>query len=266
MRAKLLLVAVFAWFTVCLSAGSASALNFTADTLVGNTFSFAVGDRSASATFSFAGGNLSVTLTNTFAGDVAAPIHVLQAVFFGLTSNQTLIPVSATVAGGSTIHYETLLGNFTGAANDVSGEWAYSNKFDGPGAHPITGALQGISGVGYGLFSPSDRFNTSDSLNRSGPLAVNGANYGILSAGYTGGGNQAVTGQFPLIENSVVFTFSGADGLGLGDVSNVSFEYGTDLDFEPRDLEPIPEPATLLLVSSGLAGLAFLRAKRSPRP
>jgi hypothetical protein len=231
---------VFFVLVVFLFTRNASALTFTANTLTGTSYSFLFGDKSASADFTFSGDSLAIQLTNTFGGDVPNPTHVLGALFFDLTLNTQLIATSALLGPGSTVLYGP-----DGGGN-VSGEWAYNNNLSGT----PTGALQGVSATGYGIFSPSDVIPSG--VNLAGPVAVNGMGYGIVSTGYSAGGNAAVTGQFPLIHDSVVFSFTGASGLGISDVFNVSFEYGTELGpaIPPTS---VPEPTSMLLLGSGMA-------------
>jgi hypothetical protein len=237
---RFLAVAAFIALSVALPSTPVHALNFAADSFVGDTYSFASGDRSASAVFAFSGDELTMTLTNTYSGDTPDPIHVLQALFFDVAGNPTLTPVSAVLGAGSTVLYDA-----APAGGVVGGEFRYASGLSG------SPASQGISGAGYGLFGAAN----FPGANLDGPTAVGGMNYGLVSAGYAGGGNPAVTGQFPLIDNSVVFTLSGASGLSLADFSNVSFEYGTSL-------ATVPEPSTLLLLGVGLAALGLTRRLR----
>lgn len=222
--------------------GTAEALVFSADN---------GGGLSASATFEASGTSLIVTLANTSPADVLDPAQVLTAVFFTLAGDPTLTPLSALLSDGSAVVFGQ-----TGGGN-VSGEWAYRDGLHGAPA----GAHAGISTAGLGLFGPSDRFGPT---NLSGPLGVGGLNYGITSAGDDlSTGNAPVTGKDALIQNSVTFTLSGLPPSGLGEITSVSFQYGTSLS-EPN-VSPVPEPATLWLLGSGLAALGGLAWRRTRR-
>jgi hypothetical protein len=208
--------------------------------------------RSASATFAHTGTYLSITLSNTSSADALLPVDILTGLFFDISSGAGLTPLSAVLGGVATVHF----GSSDGGS--VGGEWAYASNLSGPG-----GASYGIGSAGLGLFTPGDRFDTGSNL--QGAESVNGLEFGITTAGDdVTTGNTPVTGAHALIQGSVVFFFTVGSGFDLDDISNVSFQYGTSLS-EPNITE-MPEPGTLLLLGTGLAGLAAsVRRRRRHR-
>lgn len=223
-----------------------SASGFAAPVVITNSS----GTLFASASFEVIGTNLQVTLTNTSIYDVAVPSNVLTALFFTY-SGPTLTPESAYLGSGSLVYYDP---DGQPADGNVGGEWAYNTGLSGA---PL-GATSGISSSGFGLFGDAN-FNGANLAKND---ALDGLQYGILSAGDDSStGNGGITGSGGLIKDSVVFTLSGfpAGNDPTGAISNVSFQYGTSLN-EPN--VPVPEPGTLILLGSGLIGLAGYGRKK----
>jgi hypothetical protein len=246
------------------SIGALALLLVAAQSASAITFQFWSGNRAAEAVFTQSGSNLIVQLTSTSTFDVTKQSELLTAVFFDLAGNTKLTPVSAVLAPGSVVYFDS-----APAGGVVGGEWAY-NTWSGnkaPGQ-----ARQGISSTGLDLFGPKDRFPGPD---LDSPANVGGLNYGLTSAGDNlTTGNSSVTSKEPLIRNSVVFTLQ---GLGAGfnaatDIYNVHFQYGTSLcephypgivPPEPLIAGSVPEPLTVVGLTVGLAGLGrYLRRRK----
>ena len=232
---KLLLVIGLAVMLAC-TAGTAGAFSLDGS---GNAT-----DGTSTANFAIVGGNLQVTLSTTSVAVV--PTDVLTALFFSITGDPGLTSLSAVLGSGSFI----TAGGTTDAGGGVGGEWAYSN---GLSVAQFPGANSGISSTGLGVFGSP----TFPGTNLAGPAAVDGGQYGMVG-GIAANANTPVKTD-PLIENTVVFTLGGFSG-ALGDIDNVGFQYGTSLGEVPPQ---VPEPGMLLLLGSGLAGLAFYRRRKA---
>jgi len=211
----------------------------------------APGAMAASANFTILPGNLlQVTLTNTGTGDPAAPGNILTALFFNLAGDPSLSSDSAVLGAGSTvIHGPTPSTNPT--PNGVGGEWAYTNNLLGN----VSGANEGISSAGFNIFGVHTFPGTNFERPPNG--AVNGVQYGITTA-FDTPGNDNTGISVGLIQNQVVFTLDNFTG-SLGDISHVSFQYGTALT-ETNIPGNVPDSGrTAMLLGLSLSGLGFVR-------
>ena len=183
--------------------------------------SFASGDRAASANFNQVGTSLVVTLTNTFAGDTLDSSHLLTALFFDIAAPLSAVGGSATITAGTIFGAACSPGPCTGATTNVGGEWEYLGGLAGT----PNGATKGISSTGLGLFGDANL----NGPNLDDPTALNGANFGLSSAGdNTATGNGGLLGV-PFVKNSTVFSLGGLTAGQNYTISNVFFLYGTAL-------------------------------------
>ena len=211
---------------------------------------------SASAAFTISGNTLTISLSNIAPNNSGTdvPGNTLTGVFFDLTGNPTLTPTSATIAAGSLVQANKCdIGPCNGSTTNVGGEFRYDT-----GSFPV-GADRGIASAGY--IGGAANFGGSN-LDAPSNGAVNGINFGIISLDSTFTPNGGLSGE-PLIRNNVVFVLTGVSGLSESDISHVSFQYGTATN-EPNvpGGTPVPEPATLLLLGSGLMGMGWFGRKR----
>ena len=223
----------------------------------------------ASAIFQITGDVLSITLSNTATNDnngsgwdVSG--HTLTGLFFDFPDNPVFAPVSASVAPGSTlVQFDTCSpGPCLSTTTNVGGEFYFSF------GHETLLAEFGIASSGYiGGSNPTFGGPNLDDPAGSG----DGINFGLISEDNIFNPNGGLAND-PLIRHSVILELSGADGLSVFDISNVSFQYGTDLteyNLEGTPGNPIPEPTTILLLGSGIAGLwgwRYLKRKGEGNP
>ncbi len=133
-------------------------------------------------------------------------------------------------------------------------------NFGGGGLGSFGIGAMGDINFGADTFGPGDRFDITTNLfgpSISGSLngidgAIVGPSVDLTSDGFTS--------QGPLVQNQMIFTFKITDGILTQDeITNVRPLFGTD------GAQVVPEPSTLLLFGSGLAGLGLLGRKKFKR-
>ncbi|MBL8821284.1 MAG: hypothetical protein JNJ77_01760 [Planctomycetia bacterium] len=210
---------------------------------------------------------MSVTLTNTSLIGCSVPADILTGVFFDVSGNTALTQISAIIANGS---FRVNTNGNAPVAGNVGGEWDYARANSGT----LSGVSQkqGISSSGLGIFADGS-FNGPE-LDGPPNGAVDGMQYGLLSAGGRALNANAALFSNDFVQNSVVFTLSGIanlnDNTNLAALfSNIRFQYGTDLS-EPSfggnpdgGPNPVPVPAGVLLMGLGGICLAGYKVRRN---
>jgi hypothetical protein len=235
---------------ILMAVATAAAIGVSTPAAAAVTFNGTNGSNlSSAAAFDIVGGHLQVTLTNTSGVDINDPAQILHALFWDMTGNPSLAYTSANICGSCT---------FTGSGptgTDVGAEWGYITN--------PTGVTQqyGLSSAGYGVGTYTFVSGATDQPNQGTPPA--GADYGLVSAGYTtAGDNGGVISNQPYIKNSVTFDLGAYNG-SLDSINNLRFQYGTSLT--DTSLTPaVPEPATwaLMLLGFGGIGMSMRRGRR----
>ncbi len=194
---------------------------------------------SGSATFTITGNTLTLVLTNSTAPRTTAQGNALTGVTFDITPGSPVLSLTGTAMTAGSLLWNSKTSSTSSAA--LAGSW--TNVL---GGSPL--GEYGVATTGF-----NGRFNGgSISLGNASP------NHGIVSAGTFDGTNVSFGGsQFPFIQNSMTFTFSGVSGIGESQINNVKLLFGTD---GTGVITTTPAPGAAVL--TGIAGLAATRRRR----
>lgn len=238
------------------------------------TFAGANGSASAQATFSIVGGNLQLVLENTAGLERYTPGDVLSGVFFNISGNPSLVPLSATASGGIVNGGGCSPACSSGAIN-IGGEWGYRWSANGKlSGDPLPN--YGISASGYSSASPGFGVGEvtlfgNQQLDRQ--ISLGGLNFGIVGSSYDAEESNGGT-RVPLVKSSATFTWSGLPaGFSLENISGVTFSYGTGPDTllptggtqtttQQSSTDAIPEPSTWGILAGALTLFGLLLAAR----
>lgn len=238
---------VFGLALVFMLSAPASAITFQwSGTIDGEDPSVTV---AGTAEFTITGSTLEIYLTNTGTDTITAIGQILTILTWDMDSTAALTVESAMINTGS-----TLIG--IGATSDMnlSGEWAYKDDVSAGdvgsyGLSSVGDLLDGVDSFGrWDIIRYLESANEDMNLWGS-PLSPNGISGGIVGddVDLSGGG---FLNAGPMVQNSMLFTFSITGNLSEDDFSNVEAFYGTD-----GAALLVPEPNTLLLLGLGLIGI-----------
>jgi len=193
-----------------------------------------------SAAFAISGNTLTLVLKNTTVPRTTAQGNAMTGVTFDINPGSPVLTLTSTAMTGGA----TLWTSKTASSNSASLGGSWTNVL---GASPL--GEYGVATSGF-----NGRFNGgSIALGNSAP------NYGIVSAGTFNGTNVSFGGsQFPFVQDSMTFTFTGIAGFTEAQISNVKLLFGTD---GTGVIQTVPTPGALAL--AGFGGLFAVRRRRN---
>ena len=209
------------------------------------------------ALFEISGDILTLTLKNTSPVASLNPDDTLGSFYFDIVDVDGIL-------GRPTLSYDSATGNVYEADKDdpdtlipVGADLIATDPGDGTWQFKTMDAAQDpFLGFGIGTVGNHNLAPNSFDGNIVGTGRID---YAIYAGDVT---TQNLDGQ-PLVKDSAIFIFTGLDGFTEEDiVRRVAFGLGTSPD-STLEGAVVPIPGSVLMLSSGLIGVIFLRRKRS---
>lgn len=209
---------------------------------------------SASADFTTNGTDLVLLLKNTTSGGTPTKTQVLTGVLFTLTAaNPALsLPGNGTALGTSSVLFTDPTTSAPSA--DLNGSYLFLSHPGGvlSASFPYE---YGLSATGAGGLFPSGQFTKGGG----------GDDYAIVASG-TNLSQSSFGSQFPYATDAVQFTLNGFGTLGLGQITDVAFLFGSDGTNVINAESAVPEPGALSLVlAGGIPATLFSLRRRARR-
>jgi len=196
------------------------------------------------ATYSISGNTLTIELTYTGGSETIMGINqTLSGLTWDLEGyTGTLTADSAVMGAGSTL-IGVDAGSWTGGT-DLSGQWAYSDSISESGL-----GSYGVGAVGGDpeLFGHHDIIDSNETMVNPAPGGIDFALVGPdVDLNHDGFRNQG-----PIVQNSMIFTFTFTGTLTEDMITNVMPLFGS------AGAPLTPEPATIVIFGAGLVGARF---------
>ncbi|TFG59231.1 MAG: PEP-CTERM sorting domain-containing protein [Deltaproteobacteria bacterium] len=186
----------------------------------------------------FSTGLLEITLQNTSTIQPNGSAGVLTGIGFNLPGTLALSSGTVAAASGST------------PDGDISSYWGF---------HSGTSGSSGFySLIDPNIINSNVRTVTSGGLTQmdgTGSASVQGPNYGGIAVGGNGGGLEG------LVTDTLLLTLN-LSGIYEGDVLQYIDSHFIVVGFGSPVASPVPEPGTMILLGTGLVGLAGYGRKR----
>jgi hypothetical protein len=150
----------------------------------------------------------------------------------------------------------------TGSSNDTSASgWGFGTP-SGGGATQAYG-IEAFGGINTQMGNAN--FANSNTPPNS-VVKLDGIGYGIVGSGYAPGTGNGMLPTTPFEQTAEKFVFTVPSSFtSVSQISNVSFQYGTNNNEASFPGLVVPEPSTLALALSGLVGFGLVSLRRFRR-